>query len=251
MNPNESATIFTMVQILSLFSVSREEIGVREVSSTLNISPSKVHRLLNSLTACGFLEKNLHHKYRLGERIFSIGSLYPLHYPPRKIVRPHLEELAKSTGVEVQLGILSKQQLYSAIIIDRIISPSSSDLINRILLNVPLHSSAIGKTLLAFMDEKERENILKGMFLKKYTENTITDIKSLLAELKKIKENGMAWDHKETHYGIVCAGVPLFEGNICVGAISMTGIPTSMSKPKVKRYTDELRERAVFISRQL
>ena len=254
MNSSESATVFTVAQILSLFSVSREEIGVHEVGSTLSISPSKVHRLLKSLDSCGFLEKNLHHKYRLGDRIFSIGSLYPLHYPLRKIVRPHLEELAKSTGTgieEVQFGILSKQQPYSAILLDRITNLSSANSVNRIVLNLTLHSTAIGKALLAFTEEKMLENILKEAVLKRYTKYTITDVKSLVSELKKIRENGIAWDKKETHDDSLCAAVPLFKGSVCVGAIGIKAIPANMNKQKFMKCTEELRARALFISRQL
>jgi DNA-binding IclR family transcriptional regulator len=208
--------------------------------------------LLKSLDACGFLEKNLHHKYRLGERIFSIGSLYPLHYPLRKIVRPHLEELAKVAGIEeVQLGILSIQQPYRAILLDRITSLSCANPINRIVLNVSLYSTAIGKALLAFMGEEKRENILKEMFFKRYTENTITDIKSLISELEKIKENGISWDKEETHYDVVCAAVPLFNGSVCVGAIEIKVTPKNMNKQIIKKSVDKLRERALFISRQL
>ena len=72
MEQKESKTVFNIAQILSLFSLEKDEIGVREASQILNLSAAKVHRLLSSLESCGFLEKNAHRKYRLGEKIFAV-----------------------------------------------------------------------------------------------------------------------------------------------------------------------------------
>ena len=126
MQPNDSKTVFTVAQILSQFSLEKDEIGVRETSQALCISPAKVHRLLSSLESCGILEKNAQRKYRLGEKVFFLGSLYPLHFQLRKIIRPHAEEIAKTYNAGVNFAILSKSMPYSAIIIDRIMTVRTS-----------------------------------------------------------------------------------------------------------------------------
>jgi DNA-binding IclR family transcriptional regulator len=103
-----SQTILTVAKILSLFTSEKEEVSVREVSKILDFYPSRVHRLLASLELCGFLEKDSNHRYRLGEAILELGSLYPLHLPLRKVARPHAEELARKYKTHVQVAIPSR-----------------------------------------------------------------------------------------------------------------------------------------------
>ncbi|MEW6262027.1 MAG: IclR family transcriptional regulator [Thermodesulfobacteriota bacterium] len=251
MQPNESKTVFTIAQILSLFTMERDEIGVREASQILGLSPGKVHRLLSSLGSCGFLEQNAHRKYRLGEKIFSIGSLYPLHFPLRKVVRPHAEELARMYDAGVHFAILSKNPPYSAVIIDRIINLQSSSAIHRITFNIPLHASAVGKSILAFLAPAEQKKILSDLILTKFTAHTITTMDRLLSELKQTKKDGFSMDRGETHLNLVCVGAPIFQENRVVGALSLTDFTETFDVEKLKEIGIALKERTAFISRQL
>jgi IclR family KDG regulon transcriptional repressor len=248
MQPNESKTVLTTAQILSLFSVEKDEIGVRETSQALSLSPAKVHRLLSSLESCGFLEKNTHRKYRLGEKIFSVGSLYPLHFPLRKLVRPHAEEIAKMYNAGVNFAILSKSSPNSAIIIDRIQISSG---IRRISFNVPLHASAVGKGILAFLEPEEQNKIINDLVLTKFTQYTITTKDRLILELKKIKEDGFSMDRKETYINLVCVGAPIFQGTRVVGGLSLTDLDITLNEKKLKVIGKVLKDRTAFISRQL
>jgi len=251
LSANQSKTVFTIAQLLSLFSVDREEIGIRETSQILGLNPSKVHWLLSSLEACGFLEKNANRKYRLGEKVFEIGSLYPFHFPLRKIVRPHAEELARMFRAGAHFAIPSKNPPYSAIIIDRIINVQSPSLIHRISLNIPLHSSAVGKAILAFLEQKEQKNVLNGLILTKFTENTITERNCLLSELKHIREDGFSVDRGETHVNLFCVGAPIFQNNQLVGSLSLSDFGEQLNEKKLKEIGKVLKERTAFISRQL
>lgn len=104
-----SKTIYITAKIISLFAVNKEKISLREVSKILSIYPRRVHRFFSSLVFCGFLEKELNHKYRLGEGIFEIGVLYPMHLSLKKVFRSHAEELAKMFKTNVHLAIAGKK----------------------------------------------------------------------------------------------------------------------------------------------
>lgn len=246
-----SQTILTSAKILSLFSVEKEEISVREVSKILEIFPSRAHRLLSSLEACGFLVKNAQHRYRLGEALLELGSLYPFHLPLRKIARPHAEELVKKLRTNVQLAIPSRLQPHSVIVIDRIFNFESFPLIHRLSFNFPLHCTAMGKAILAFLPAAPKRAIFREMKLVRYTRSTITNLQELKAELSQIKKKGFATDRGEFHEGIHCVAAPIFENEQVIAAMSLPDIGEAIYQPQFGEMVQALKEKAAFISRQL
>lgn len=238
-------------QIFCLFSTEKEEIGVRETSKILRRYPSRIQRLLSSLEAEGFLERSLNHKYRLGEVIMELGALVPMHSPLRKIVRPHAEELASKYKTNVHLGIPSRKDPITAIIIDRVINFQSSALIQRISFNVPLHCSAIGKTILAFMPLEKQKVTFRQIELTKFTKNTITDPKLLRKEIKTIIKNGFAVDREEMHENVYCVATPLFQNGKLVGSMSMTDTEERINEGNLDELSRVLKEKSNFISKQL
>ena len=238
-------------KVVSLFSLEKEEIGIREVSTLLGMYPSRVHRLLSALETCGFLEKSENRKYRLGEAFLELGALYPIHFPLRKIVRPHAEELALKFKTNVQVAIFSRREVPSAIIVDRVVNFQSPSLIQRISYNIPLHCSAIGKCLLAFMPPENRRVTLQKITLTKYTPNTITDIRLLKKELESIIESGVAFDRGEMHANIYCVSTPLFKNEKLAGAMSLTDTYEVINEGNFGIIANALKEKTEFISRQL
>lgn len=248
---NRSRSVETISRILSLFSTEKGEVGIREASQSLGVYPSRVHRLLSSLEGCGLLEKGLDRKYRLGERIFELGSLYPHHLPLRKIARPHAEELAKRFKTNVQLAVPSRMRPCSVIIIDRIINLQSPSFIQRLSLNVPMHCCAVGKCILAFMPAEKRKRALKEMKLVPFTKNTITNIRNLEAQLSRIKKNGFAVDQGEIFENVNCVGAPIFQNEDLVGSLSLTDTADRINPANFQEMAEALMAKSVFISRQL
>ena len=239
-------------RILSLFSLEKEEIGVREVSQILGLSPGGIHRLLSSMESCGFLQKNINRKYRLGERVFQIGLLFPLHSPLRKIVRPHAEDLAKMFRTNVQLAIPRRTQPSSAIIIDRIISLDDPVFHSMpFALDAPFHCSALGKSILAFLPAEEKKNALREMVLTRHTKRTITGMRLLKAELNKIQKNGFSVDRGEIFEGLYCVGAPIFQNGRLVGSLSLSDAIGRINDKNVSEVAKALKEKIAFISRQL
>lgn len=248
---NQSRTVETIARILSLFSMEKGEIGIREASQLLGIYPSRVHRLLSSLEGFGLLEKGLDRKYRLGERIFELGTMYSHHLPLRKIVRPHAEELAKRFQTNVQLAVPSRMRPWSVIIIDRIVNLQWPSFIQRLSLNVPMHCCAVGKCILAFMPEDKRNRALKEMKLVPFTKNTITNIRNLEAQLSRIKKNGFALDQGEIFENVHCVGAPIFKNEELVGSLSLTDTADRIRTANMQELAEALMAKCGFISRQL
>jgi IclR family transcriptional regulator, KDG regulon repressor len=246
-----SKTVRTISRLLSLFSGEREAIGIREASQLLRLPPANIHRLFSSMEEVGFLAKTPDRRYRIGERLFEIGALFPHNYSLRKIVRPHAEDLAQKFGVSVLLAIPSQRTPHLVITIDHLQNWQSHFSVQRLSLNVPIHCSGVGKAIFAFSDPKKQEEIFKGIPFSRYTRRTIYSPKILRAELKMIKKQGIAVDRCEFYEDLFGVAAPLMQNGKVVGAIGLTDSVERMNEKNVKKYAKVLVEKAAFISRQL
>src|SRR4030042_5640527 len=186
---HEYKTLRDLTRVLSLFnSFESEERSVMEISRNLSMLPSKVSRMLGTIEKEGYLEKNPGtKKYRLGIRFFELGVVYAFHLPLRRIIRPHIEKMAKELNLTVGWAILRNNRV---IVVDRIQNMNIDMLAQRIGLNLPIHTTAIGKLLLAYLPEEEQDKILESIDLVKLTDATMVDKKIIKESLKVVKERG-------------------------------------------------------------
>jgi DNA-binding IclR family transcriptional regulator len=238
-------------KICSLFNdLQTEEVGVTKISKTLNMSLSKISRMLSTLESEGFFEKSEKTgKYRLGPLFFELGILYAYHSPLRKIIRPHVEQIANESKVTVTWGILRKNRI---IIMDRIQNLPIDTLAYRIGLNIPIHSTAAGKILMSYLPEEEQDRILQSIHLEKNTDATVVDPKLIKENLKLFKERGYSTDEEETQEGLIAIAVPIRDSHgQVIASISLNDQKSQTSKETLFKKVDYLKEKALFISRQL
>ena len=249
---NVSATARTVCDIFNCFDSDRGEAGITDIARILEVYPSKIHRVVTALEGAGLLEKSpVTKKYRIGLRLFEIGSLYPINLDIKRIVRPHALELAKSLASNVHLGIMSRSTPYSIVILDRFINIQSvNSIIHRISFNVPIHSSSLGKALLAFSDPATQRAVLKNIDMQRFTARTITKKATLEAELKLTKKRGYATDRGETHLGVYCIAAPIKDSSGVIAAISVSDIQGKIEK-REKEIAERITETADVISYQM
>jgi IclR family transcriptional regulator, KDG regulon repressor len=244
-------TLKDLTKIILLFNTSQsEEKSVTEISKSLNMLPSKVSRMLGTIEKEGFVERNQEtKKYRLGIRFFELGMVYAFHLPLRKIIRPHIEQMAKELNFTVGWAILRNNRV---IVMDRVQNMNIDLLAQRIGLNLPIHTTAIGKLLLAYLFEEEQDKILESIELVKLTEATIVDKKSIKENLKVIRERGYSTDEGETHKDLngIAAPIKNARGDV-IAAIHLMSENSRTSAQELFQFASYLKERAIFISRQL
>ncbi|HEY7031869.1 MAG TPA: IclR family transcriptional regulator C-terminal domain-containing protein, partial [Thermomicrobiales bacterium] len=90
-----------------------------------------------------------------------------------------------------------------------------------------LHSTSIGKAILAFLPEPDREALLANLAWTAVTPKTITNLDDLRHELERTRLRGYATDNEENEIGARCVGVPILDGaGRPLAAISISG-PTA------------------------
>lgn len=128
-----------------------------------------------------------------------------------------LEEISEKTNECAYLGIFDDYKVSYINQID--LSNQELKTRNNIGVQVNLHTSALGKSILAFGNYD-----LEKIKFNQFTNNTITNIENLKKEILEVKNKGYSIDNKEYQDGMCCVAVPLFnKENILIGAVGISG----------------------------
>jgi DNA-binding IclR family transcriptional regulator len=208
---------FRILEILSAHS----PLGVTEIAAELGLKKSSVSRLLKALAELGYAEVTAQRgQYRMGPRILVLAKAYLEDDRLVKEAQPILHELALSLRASAHLAVLAAGDI---VIVAKEPSPEHIQVTTRVGGRTPLHASALGKVLLAYLPEQKRMALLSRS-LTRYTEKTITDPRKLEKALDEIRERGFAVELEEEHLGVGCIGAPVRNSlGRCVAAVSVAG----------------------------
>jgi DNA-binding IclR family transcriptional regulator len=228
------------LRMLQLLGQTDRGLPASQIAKLSALPVSTVHRFLVNLESGGFLMRDNAGNYHLGLACVSLGQAAREQMDIRTVSLPHLELLNHRTRETVHLTV---RHGLSAVYIEKLDSPQPLRIHSRIGASVPLHCSAVGKVLLAYMDEADRENSLRQMELRRFTENTVGSIQELQTELGKVRKNGYAFDLEEHEPHVRCIAAPVWDHSGAVNAsLSVTG-------PAVRMSTARLREIAPLVCR--
>jgi IclR family transcriptional regulator, KDG regulon repressor len=215
------------LQILDLFDEYSAELKITEISTRMNLNKSTIHSLLKTLQKHGYIQQNAENgKYKLGLKLYERGNLVVESMDIRAISRKHLQQLSAKTGHTLHLVIMDGK---AAVYVDKIVGTTANVLYSKIGRRVPIHSTGVGKALVAFKTDEEIEQIFDRYTLEKRTPRTITTKQDLFIELKQIRERGFSFDHEENELGISCIAIPVRNHT---GQV-VTAFSISMPTPKL------------------
>jgi IclR family transcriptional regulator, KDG regulon repressor len=222
------------LQILDLFDEHQPELKITEISKQMNLNKSTVHSLLKTLVSHGYAEQDKESgKYRLGLKLFERGNFVSHNLDIRAIARRYLIDLSAKTGHTLNLVILDGKE---GVYVDKVEGRSAAILYSRIGRRVPVHSSSVGKALVAFKSNEELMEILKDYHYKKQTPHTILTEEAFLTCLTEVRERGYAIESQENEPGIACVAIPIRNHT---GAVIAA---VSMSMPAPRLETGEMDE---------
>ena len=254
-DPGFSQSVERGLAILSAFKPARALIGVSELAREFGLGRSTTHRYVATLTSLGYLEQDHDtRKYRLGPRVIDLGFSAINSMELRSISAPYLQRLSDKTGYTANLAILDDTDI---IYIERCRSarkgPREIELDLHVGSRLPAYCTAMGKVLLAFLPEEERNARLDRIKLKPHGPNTLTKRSTLVAELERVRESGIAISNEEIAYGIRAIAAPVRgrSGNV-VGAVGF-GVHHSWDATQdlVRHLTPLLRNTASEISNRI
>ena len=205
--------------------------------------------LLVTLRDRGYVIHNAEGRYQLGLRLVNLGHSAVERIDITEVSQPVMSRLAADIKETVHLGVLSGT---SVVQVGKAESPLAVKLTSYIGQLRPLHSTAMGKTLLAFLPADEREDLLRRITLARKTPRTITRPEVLRQELDEVCARGYAVDDEETNMGVRCVGAPIrnYTGRV-VAALSVSGPAERIPLSRVPEVAQKVMAGAQEISRAL
>ncbi|WP_227379312.1 IclR family transcriptional regulator [Haladaptatus halobius] len=217
----------------------KEQDGARitELANSLDMGKSTVHNHLSTLVHEGYVIKQ-DKEYQLSLQFLELGGYVRNQLDLYKIAKPEIKRLAEETSELANLAVSEQGVL---IYIDRSKGDQAVDLDTYTGLQAPLHCTALGKAILAYLPQEQVESVLDRHGMPKLTSNTISNRQNLYQELEQIREDGFAQDQGERLEGLRCVAAPIKSSEETVkGAISVSA---PSSRMKSDRYNREIPEK--------
>jgi IclR family KDG regulon transcriptional repressor len=223
------------------------ECSLVEICRTLKLHKSTAHRLMMVLEQHRLVDKNPDTgRYRLGLKLFELGSKAIAGLDLRRHAKPYLDRLQRELGETVFFCLLDEGQVFY---IEKIESQQSVRTACTVGSRAPAYCTAVGKAMLAELTEAEVNQIVRRWGLKAITPNTITTNSALKAELKAIRCRGYAIDNEEKELGLRCvsAAVRGDQGKL-LAALSVSGPGFRVTQERVPEIGRAVMQAAMDLS---
>jgi len=164
-----------------------------------------------------------------------------------RVARDHLEKLAAQTGDTVHLGILDGTR---ALYLDKIPGGRRVEISSRVGELQPLRSTGLGKALL--LDESEGQ--LRDFYRCENGSGQRYKVSesSWMKRMREYAKRGCAFDLEENEDRIRCVAAPVRDATGKIkAAISVSSAAQYMNDKRMQALTEDVRETAEQISREL
>ena len=248
-NANDKYIVEAVSRALDLLDTFRqsEELTLAEIKLRVGLNKSRVFRLLHTLVEHGYIEKTEDgSRYLLGVKLLERAAC--VRKDLRLLAQPWMRRLHEKFNETINLGLLDKGQI---LYIEMLESSRPIRMAETVGGRSPLHSTALGKTILAYLSEGEAEKLLSNGSLLKFTERTIIDTAKLKSELRTVRNQGFAFDDRENDLEGFCIGAPIFDSSARpIAALSVSG-PYDRVRALSKEIAEDLVKGCSEISRKL
>jgi IclR family KDG regulon transcriptional repressor len=208
-------------RILERLAEAPEALGVSELSREVGLAKSTTFNLLLTLEELGYVYRvGAATSFRLSYKLFALGSSVAERSEMLRLLAPLIDELVATTGETANLGI---RQGDEALYLASVRGPGPVTVVESPGVRIPMHSTALGKVLCAWLPPGEVTALLARRGMPKFTPRTCDSIDQFLAELTTVTGLGYAVDNEENEPGMRCIGAPVFNRTGHVeAAISIT-----------------------------
>ena len=235
--------------ILKLFLKGKKILGITDISKELNLPKTTIQGIVLTLFEKDFLEKDpLTGKYRLGSMLFQLGMKYATSMDLVSIARVWMERLCFKFNESVNIGMFVGGNV---VIVLRIEPESKFVSYPTVGSTIPLHSTCIGKILLAYARPTIRDKFLQECSFEKLTSNTINNIDKLSKVIEEAKLTGISFDNEESIIGLSGIGSVVFNhtGRAIAGFV-VTGTTDNINSKK-NDIINDIKYTSAEVSRQL
>jgi DNA-binding IclR family transcriptional regulator len=221
-----------------------------EISRRAQLPFSTTYRLLGSLTRDGFVDYEPDgRRYHLGLRIFQLGQRVSNHHGFAGTALPVLRRVTEQTG---EATILSVRDGEHHLTVNKVDGPQMFRVTSDPGHLGSLSTTAVGKALVAFAEDADRERLLAGLPLEPLTDKSITGRDAFRAEIELVRRRGFAVMDEENETGMRAVAVPLLNAQGHAFASLATAVPVfRLSLEALEAHVPLLQEAAAELAARL
>ncbi len=225
-------------QILECLSDAGGQLSLSDLASRSGLPMPTIYRLLRTLVTHGYVRQLPSRQYALGPRLINLGVSASSMLG--EWGRPWLSGLVDALGETANLCMLDGDR---ATYVAQVPSRHTMRAFTEVGRRVYLHSTGVGKALLAQLDDDRIADLIGRTGMPAATPATITDLPALLVEVQRIRTDGYAVDDGEQEIGVHCVAVPVGDAANPI-AISVSGPTTRMTGDLLSRAVPLLQSAA-------
>ncbi|TBL75732.1 IclR family transcriptional regulator [Paenibacillus thalictri] len=249
MKENKSAA--RTIDLLVLIQSRNSSLTLTEICDGLSIPKSSAFELVQTLTNKGFLEVEDERlkTYKLGLKLYQVGVSYLTGSDLHRIARPIMAELAEQTGTTAFLAMEDKGEL---VYLDQAEPSTSVRTATKLGSRAPMHTTGLGKALLAAYSEQEVLRITGGGDLSGQTAYSITGYSQLEADIELTRSRGYAVDLRESDIDIAGVSSAVYDWkHNAIAALGVATLHSQMDDERIDALGKRVSEEALRISRKL
>ena len=193
------------LRVLETFNQDRKQLTLSDIAKLVDLPRASVRRTLHTLVQLGYAELG-DRMFRLTPRVLMLARAYLLSNAVSDILQPAVEQLSKEVNESCSAAVLDGEDIMMiAHASPKRIIPVSA----QIGFRLPAVATALGRILLAALDDRQLDKFLSHIHLKKITKSTIVNKNELRKAILKVRENGYAIVDQEVEIGFRSVALPL------------------------------------------
>ncbi|OMQ16582.1 hypothetical protein A7K94_0201455 [Modestobacter sp. VKM Ac-2676] len=213
------------------------------------LAKSTVHRLVATLVEEGFLSGDAEHGYRAGTRFMSLAGRVLTETDITRVAQPVVDRLVAEVDCTVHVGVRAGDEMIYVIRTD---SSKPYRMRSRIGLAIPMHSTGMGKAVMATWTDDQVNDYAERTGLPSRTAATVRDVGSLRSVLDVVRERGFALDLGENEDGTVCVAAAIHDSTgRATHGLSISSIALEHPGTSIEALAPQARAAAAEISRLL
>lgn len=239
--PNDGAGPRKVLRLIEVLCHAQGPLRLAELAADAAVSKPTAHRLLGTLVAEGWAVAYTGGRYGIGPTASGIGAAVS-QGRRHTTVEAVLVELQSQIGQTLHMGLRSGDRV---VYTHKVEGVQPFAMLSRVGMQQPLHSTAIGKCVLAGLDAPALAELVGRTGLERRTEHTRTTLDALAADLAAVREHGYALDDEENEPNVRCLAAPVHtpDGRT-VGAVSVSTVTFVISREEVLALADAVRDTA-------
>lgn len=224
-----------LLRVLEAVSNPRDAHRLSDLVKETGLAKTSVFRLLSELVDDGYVTRTADGSYTPGRALRLLALRLTKNTDDSDKVRTRLRRLQEDVQSTIHFALRTGDWATYVEKVEDTAQPIR--MASRVGAQIPLHSTAIGKAVLAYLPESEVRRYAAKTGLPRRTDNTITDVESLLADCELVRTRGYSIDDEENEDHIRCMATPVFDTrNNVIGGLGITTIAPLVEKTKLESY---------------